>query len=233
MDLPYFYEVFDEHEAWALSEASQHHVLQVLRMRDGEELYVTNGKGILCHCRLVEVKKKTCAVEILKTTFVPKPNRHFHLAIAFTKNAARMEWLLEKATEIGLEEITPLITSRSEKHFIKKDRLEKILQSAMLQSKQCYIPVLHEPTLFSEVVAQPAENKLIAHCLSGEKKNPLDCISKGASCLAFIGPEGDFTENEIALAEQHHCENITLGNTRLRTETAGLIACAYYQSKQL
>lgn len=232
MALPFFYEDFEATDAITLSDATQHHVIQVLRMREGEELVLTNGRGLKAQVRLREVGKKHGALELCSLETIEKPKRHFHLAISFTKNPARMEWLLEKATEIGIEEITPLHCSRSEKHYLKRDRLEKILQSAMVQSQQYFLPILHEPCAFTDVVQYNATAKLLAHCLPDQKEHPLQHMQPHDSCLVLVGPEGDFTKEEIQLALASGFTPISLGPTRLRTETAGLMVCSYYQSKQ-
>lgn len=232
MDLPYFFQEFTNPHQLQLNEANKHHILHVLRMRVGEQLWVTNGQGLACLSELTEVNKRDCQISVLDTVQHEKPQRYLHVAISFTKNPARMEWFLEKATEMGIEEITPLITSRSEKIFFKKDRFEKIIQSAMLQSKQCFLPILWEAKTLGEILPMPIEHKYIAHCLPEDKKSFLNEISSRQPILICIGPEGDFTPDEITLALKHGFQAVSLGNTRLRTETAGMYVCAVYNAKQ-
>ena len=232
MALPFFYEEFEANGVITLQDSTQHYMLQVLRMREGEEFILTNGKGLKADCTLEQVEKKRCSLNVRHIVRVEKPKRYLHLAISFTKNPARMEWLLEKATELGIEEITPLISARSEKHFLKRERFEKILQSAMLQSQQFYLPLLNEPTRFHSMLSKSSDCKLIAHCLQEEKTHPLQWIQREKSCLILSGPEGDFTSEEVDMALKQGFTSVSLGNTRLRTETAGLLSCAYYQSQQ-
>lgn len=230
MALPFFYEQFESPEFIQLSEASIHHIVHVLRMKKGEQFWLTNGKGIKCRTSLTEVSKRDCSIEILETVIEEKPTTHFHLAIAFTKNPSRMEWLLEKTTEIGIATITPLITKRSEKIFLKKERFEKILVSAMLQSQQTFLPTLNEPIKFEDFLYTNEEVKLIAHCIENEKLEMKDELQKAKATIILIGPEGDFTEEEIQLALSNNFKPVSLGNKRLRTETAGLYACVVFNS---
>jgi len=230
MSYPFFYEPFDRTEFIKLSEATIHHIVHVLRMKKGEQFWLTNGKGIKCRTLLTDVSKRACTIEIIETIVEDKPSHHFHLAISFTKNPSRIEWLLEKTTEIGVAHITPLITKRSEKIFFKKERFEKILVSAMLQSQQTFLPILNEPIYFEEILKSTEPIKLIAHCLENEKKIMRDELEENASTIILIGPEGDFTPEEINAAMQNNFIPVSLGNKRLRTETAGLYACVVFNS---
>lgn len=230
MALPFFYESFENLTHIQLSENSIHHISNVLRMKKGEQFWLTNGKGIKSKIELTEVSKKNCEIKILETIEESKPKNSFHLAISFTKNPARIEWLLEKTTEIGISTITPIITKRSEKVFNKRERFEKILVSAMLQSQQTFLPTLNEPILFNEILNSSEEIKLIAHCLENEKKELRELLHKEKSTIVLIGPEGDFTEDEIQLALANNFKPISLGEKRLRTETAGLYACVVFNS---
>jgi 16S rRNA (uracil1498-N3)-methyltransferase len=230
MAYPFFYEQFDHTEFIQLSEASIHHIMHVLRMKKGEQFWLTNGKGVKCRTLLTDVSKRDCAFEIVETIVEEKSSNNFHLAISFTKNPSRIEWMLEKTTEIGVSEITPLITKRSEKIFFKKERFEKILVSAMLQSQQTFLPIINEPIYFEEILKSTEAIKLIAHCLEDEKNAMRNELKDNQSAIILIGPEGDFTPEEINAATQNNFIPVSLGNKRLRTETAGLYACVVFNS---
>ncbi len=234
MSIPYFYEPFSDFSHIALSENSVHHALNVLRMKPGSELNVTNGRGDSARCRIIGTSKKECHIEVLDSHSSSNKQQasKLHIAISFTKNPARIEWFLEKATEIGIQMITPLITKRSEKIHFKKERFEKIMISAMLQSQQTFLPVLNEATLLEEVIKGPELLKCIAHCEEDKDRIQLkDCIEAQKDTLILIGPEGDFTPEEIHLCLQHQCKPVSLGRNRLRTETAGLFACVVFNAQ--
>jgi 16S rRNA (uracil1498-N3)-methyltransferase len=217
-----FFEQHIEPPRHQLNDENCKHALQVLRMKVHEKILITNGNGEMYTCFIQSIDKKNCIVEITDTiTHQTKPS--IHLAIAFTKNPSRIEWMLEKITEIGIVEITPLITKRSEKTFFKKDRFTKIILSAMCQSQQAFLPLLNEPKTLEEVIKNCSEkNKFIAHCIVDEQKHFLK--KQNEATIVLIGPEGDFTEEEISTCLEHNFVTVTLGNTRLRTETAGLVA---------
>lgn len=232
MNSPYFFEPFSDISSIQLSEQSVHHAMNVLRMRVGDKLNIVNGKGLLAKCKLSSIQKRDCVIEVLEIHQQEVPVSNLHIAIAFTKNPARIEWFLEKACEIGIHTITPLLCSRSEKTHFKKERFEKILVSAMLQSKQSFLPMLHEPMKLQEVLQLPADIRCIAHCELGQERIALmACIENQKEILILIGPEGDFTSEEIHLCLQQNCKAVTLGNTRLRTETAGLFACCIFNNQ--
>jgi 16S rRNA (uracil1498-N3)-methyltransferase len=212
-----------------LEEEEARHVTQVLRRKMGDKMHLTDGLGNLYAGEIVDITKKTCLVAIHETheNYKKRPV-HLHIAIAPTKNIDRFEWFLEKATEIGIDEITPLICKRSERTVIKPERLKGILISAMKQSVQTYAPLLNE-TLdcqkFLKNDFQTYKNKYIAYC-NDATTHPLSKIyEKSENALILIGPEGDFTEAEVSLAFQNNFKGISLGQNRLRTETAGLVAC--------
>jgi 16S rRNA (uracil1498-N3)-methyltransferase len=228
MTLPFFYEV-DLTVSSAdvmLDEATSKHMVQVLRMQNGEQLQLTNGKGDLFTAEIKDDNRKKCTVTILSTIKYQPSTINVGIAISPVKNNTRFEWFLEKATEIGVTEIIPLICSRTEKTAFKFDRMKSILVSAMLQSQQCWLPVLHEPTKFNEVVKSSAQQqKFIAHCIDDAKRSLSDLNNESLSSkIILIGPEGDFTADEIELALQNHFSAVSLGATRLRTETAGIVA---------
>ncbi|HNO98764.1 MAG TPA: RsmE family RNA methyltransferase, partial [Ferruginibacter sp.] len=204
------------------------HIVQVLRMQNGEQLQLTDGKGNLFTGVITDNNRKRCAVGILQTTNLQPQTRKISIAISLLKNTSRFEWFLEKATEIGVSEIIPLVCARTEKTAFKYDRMKSILVSAMLQSQQCWLPRLHEPAKFSELVpAALQQQKLIAHCEeTGEKKQLSTLQPFSASTIILIGPEGDFTPEEVQLALENNFSAVALGNTRLRTETAGVVAAS-------
>lgn len=212
-----------EMNAFTLSEEESKHVCKVLRMSKGDQLELVNGFGDIFETTIIDDHHKRCIVSIDKHFQEHASNFDIHIAIAPTKMNDRMEWFMEKATELGITEITLLLCSNSERKQIKLDRFEKILVSAMKQSKRLHLPKLNDLTPFSEFVkAHP--NGLIAACYDGEKQTIQEAFSK-QNCPILIGPEGDFTLDEFALALENGYKSITLGENRLRTETAGLYAC--------
>ena len=195
-------------------------------MRKGELLQLTDGKGNLLITEITSENKKATEVKIVSTSYIGHRSSHITIAISLIKNTSRFEWFLEKATEIGVSEIIPLICERTEKQNFRHGRMKNILISAMLQSQQAWLPVLHEPTKFSQVVKTSShQKKFIAHCLQ-EDKQPLgnQLINQSTDQLILIGPEGDFTKQEIDLATGNNFIPVSLGSTRLRTETAGIAA---------
>ncbi len=226
MALPFFYiAAYNNESHLILQEETSKHIVQVLRMGVGEQLNLTDGKGNLLTCEITDAHKKHCGVLITKVVYQEKTKAKVSIAISLLKNADRFEWFLEKATEIGVSEITPLLCERTEKEKFRYDRMLGICVSAMLQSQQCWLPLLHEPLAYKKVIEQAiADVKLIAHCEEVIKQNIYQSINKSVSQLIFIGPEGDFTSTEIELAVQHDFIPVSLGVTRLRTETAGVVA---------
>jgi 16S rRNA (uracil1498-N3)-methyltransferase len=227
MALPYFFmERISESDArLTLEEDTSRHVAQVLRMEVGEKLQLTDGNGNLHTAEIIQVHKKSTSVKILSGDYNPPSQRHIIIAISLIKNVSRFEWFLEKATEIGVNEIIPLICERTEKHHFRFDRMKGILVSAMLQSKQSWLPTLSEPiSLIANISGFNFKQKFIAHCLDSDKRFLKDVLNKETDALILIGPEGDFTQNEIDLALQQNFLPVGLGETRLRTETAGIVA---------
>jgi 16S rRNA (uracil1498-N3)-methyltransferase len=214
-------------EAFLEAEEARH-CTQVLRMREGEELALVDGKGGFYQGVLSAIGKRECRVTITsdEQDFGKRPFR-VHIAVAPTKNMSRWEWMLEKATEIGVDQVTPLLSKRSERAHVRHDRLEKIAVSAMKQCMQAYLPLISEPMDFEELVTRAAyPQQFIPHCLPGEKTHLSQNCEPGKDVLILIGPEGDFTPEEIELALSHDFQPVSLGPTRLRTETAGLVALA-------
>jgi 16S rRNA (uracil1498-N3)-methyltransferase len=210
-------------------ETESRHLTQVLRRKVGDTVQFTDGHGQLFSGEIIEVGKRNCGVVIQETTtnFEARPFR-LHIAIAPTKNMDRLEWFLEKATEIGIDEITPLICKRSERTVVKTERLKGVLASAMKQSLKAYLPIINEATDFSQFMKQSfAENeqKFIAYCNDAERHPLSTQYEKSKNCVILIGPEGDFTEAEVAMAFKQKFVGVSMGNSRLRTETAGVVAC--------
>ncbi len=229
MALPFFYkaDIDVATTAVALDEDTSKHIVQVLRMQNGEQLQLTDGKGNLFTCEITDNNRKKCTVAIKQTTNYKPPTTNITIAISLLKNANRFEWFLEKATEIGVTQIIPLVCERTEKTAFKFERMKSILVSAMLQSQQCWLPVLQEPIKFASLIKQSnQQQKFIAHCEDENNKQPLTnkLINELTNKLMLIGPEGDFTAAEIELALQNNFIPVSLGNTRLRTETAGIVA---------
>lgn len=214
------------HTVAELTAEESWHCAKVLRFKAGDEIGLIDGKGNFYEGQLSVVNEKKCLANI---TYGPKvQNKHpyyLHLAIAPTKNIDRMEWLVEKAVEIGIDEITFVRCKNSERTVIKEDRLIKIAESAVKQSLQAIIPKINPLTNFSDVLKIKSDLKFIAHCEEESKKHLKDFDLKNKSSLVLIGPEGDFTTEEIALAKTSGFSEISLGENRLRTETAGLYVC--------
>lgn len=214
-------------DLYTLNEEESRHCSKVLRLTKGDVVHLIDGKGGFYKAEITEVGKKNVQLHILKTQLqYGKRNHHLHIAIAPTKNIDRLEWFLEKATEIGIDEITPIICDRSERKVIKEDRLEKVITSAVKQSLTAYHPKLNQAISYQNFISQNLPgNKLIAHCMDGEKSFINQFIAPEQSYLVLIGPEGDFSPEELHIALQNGYKPVTLGNTRLRTETAALAAC--------
>lgn len=202
------------------------HALRVLRLQPGDEVRLTDGQGGFYHARISECNRKRCMVEVIEQEEqAPLWTGHLHLALAPTKNMDRMEWLAEKATEIGFDELTFLNCQWSERRIVKGERIEKILISAMKQSLKARLPKLNDITDFAQFVKQPISGqKFIAHCHEGEKTPLRQALQPAQDALVLIGPEGDFSPDEVALAVAEGFTPVTLGHTRLRTETAALVA---------
>lgn len=229
MALPFFYITAFEpsQKEIVLDEETSKHIVQVLRMKEGERLNLTDGKGNLISCEIKDAHKKHCVVRIEGTRYKGQGTRKISIAISLLKNANRFEWFLEKTTEIGISEIIPLICERTEKEKFRWERMHSICTSAMLQSQQCWLPMLHEPIEFENLIINKFENyqKLIAHCDDGNKQSISQFPnSQIQNFLILIGPEGDFTKEEIDLAQQNNFIPVSLGETRLRSETAGVVA---------
>lgn len=207
------------------------HIVKVLRKKEGDILFVTNGFGFLFETEITLASEKKCSIKINNHKTFNQTGFYLHLAVAPTKMNERYEWFLEKATEIGIHEITPIICEHSERTSIKTDRFDKIIQSAMKQSNQFHLPKLNKAISFKDFINKDFINKdfegqlFIAHCEDSDKKNLKKEITPNSKYTILIGPEGDFSEKEIRLAVNKGFIPVTLGNTRLRTETAAVVAC--------
>lgn len=208
-----------------LDEANSKHAIQVLRMKMGDQMHLTDGRGHLITATIVSDHRKHCQASVDFIAPKAKQGADVTIAIALTKNTGRFEWFVEKAAELGVSRVIPLITKRTETEKFKEERLQNIIVSAMLQSQQTWLLQMSAPVDFNKFMASPepeaAANKYIAHCIETNKQ-PLKYSS--ASSLILVGPEGDFTPEEIEAAMNKGYQPVTLGETRLRTETAGMVA---------
>ena len=212
-----------------LSEEESGHCVRVLRYTTGDEILITDGRGTTYTARITNPHPKHCDFEILSREKQEKHHAfHLHIAVAPTKNIERLEWAIEKCVEIGVDEITPLLCRFSERKQLRTDRLEKIILSAAKQSLTPYLPVLHELTPFDEFIKgqgqRQGQQNFIAHCYKEDKRVLKNEIEKGSNVLVLIGPEGDFSIGEVEQAVENGFQPVTLGQSRLRTETAGLAA---------
>lgn len=225
MQLFYNSELDASTKTFNFSKDESRHIVKVLRKSTSDLLMITNGKGWMFEAEVVIPNHNKCVVHILKSTFkAPRPYK-IHLAVAPTKMNDRYEWFIEKATEIGVDTITPIICQNSERKIIKTQRFEKILQSAMKQALHSYLPTLAAPIRFADFIKTPKKGAtFIAHCEDGNKLNFKDQIEPGKSITVLIGPEGDFSSQEIEEALKQQYIPVSLGASRLRTETAGIVA---------
>jgi 16S rRNA (uracil1498-N3)-methyltransferase len=228
MQLPFFYKenIEPDNGIVVLDEDNSRHAISVLRLEAGEALHLTDGKGSLVTASIEEAHKKKCRLQVTGTTRMPAPSRRTAIGISLVKNPVRLEWFLEKATEIGIAEVFPLHCARTEKQHFRLHRMQHVLVSALLQSRQTWLPVLHEPVKFEQLIDDTRyDQQFIAHCIDDHKKLLAgNTINTALSQLILIGPEGDFTPAEIAHALEKGFIPVSLGNTRLRTETAGMVA---------
>lgn len=225
MQLFYNPDIQPRDSAFTFDKEESRHIVKVLRKKEGDTIHITNGKGQLFTSEVLFANEKKCEVKIIAEESFEPTSYSLHLAVAPTKMNDRYEWFLEKATEIGVHEITPIICEHSERTNFKADRFEKILQSAMKQSVQYFLPKLNEPVAFSAFVNAQREGQLfIAHCEETDKKLLKNELQSKQQVTLLIGPEGDFSTKEIKLALDKGYVPVSLGNTRLRTETAAVVA---------
>ncbi len=212
---------------FTFSEEESKHLIKVLRKKEGELVHITNGRGYLFEAKIINADAKKCKAEIIDTDKKHQKMFWFHLVVAPTKMNDRFEWLLEKATEIGVNEITPIICDNSERKIIKIKRMQKVILAAMKQSLQTYLPLLNDPISYKEFIAKNQKGLLfIAHCEDEEKLDLKRRVAPDKDVTVLIGPEGDFSKNEIKQAYEAGFLPVSLGENRLRTETAAIVTCA-------
>ena len=226
MQLFYNPTITESTEIFSFDKEESKHIIKVLRKKDTDILFVTNGEGFLFKTEITLASDSKCTVRILSFEKAPVAKFKIHLAVAPTKMNDRYEWFLEKATEIGIQEITPIICDHSERKVINNERFDKILLAAMKQSNALYLPKLNPAMLMKDFLKQDNDGlKLIAHCEETDKRTLKSVLKPNENVTLLIGPEGDFSEKEIALAQENDFTAVSLGNTRLRTETAAIVAC--------
>jgi 16S rRNA (uracil1498-N3)-methyltransferase len=214
-------------KTYTLDETESKHCVRVLRLVKGDEITLVDGRGGFFTAEIADPNPKRCAVNVVRSELNFGLRKfQVHVAIAPTKNIDRIEWFLEKSTEIGIDRVTPLLCQHSERKEIKADRLEKVMISAMKQSLKAYLPKLDELTKFNDFIRQPfSEQKFIGHCEEQKRELLKNVVKPGANYLILIGPEGDFSPEEIEMALKAGFQPVSLGESRLRTETAGVVAC--------
>lgn len=214
-----------------LDKTESFHAAKVMRMRKGDEIYLTDGIGTIAKGVLIAAHPDDCEVRIIERSQSFKDSKYFlHIAMALPKNPERFEWFVEKATELGIDEITPVICSRSNRDHIRSERIYKVIVSAAKQAKQAFFPKLNEAIGLDEFTTIPFDGKkIIAHCEQGHKTQLSELIVKGNRSLVLIGPEGDFTDEEILLTSVSGFEQCSLGESILRTETAGVFVCSAFR----
>lgn len=227
MQLFYTPDIAPHLKSFVLSEEESRHAVRVLRMEAGQQVQLVDGRGGLYTAVIVDAHPKRSVLEILRveTRYGTRPY-YLHVAIAPTKQIERIEWFLEKATEVGIDEITPIICERSERKEVKVERLNKVMAAAMKQSLKAYIPRMNEPLGFGSFLDQRTEGqRFIAHCGDGDKQYLSEIIEPAGRYTVLIGPEGDFSGAEVDAAQRAGFFPVTFGASRLRTETAALVAC--------
>jgi len=227
MQLFYSASITQESNQYTFPREESKHIIRVLRKQIGDQVDITNGKGYFFKGEIINDNPNKCTIVLCNSSFQEPLPYALHIAIAPTKGNDRFEWFLEKAAEIGITEITPIICDHSERKLIKEERFKKILQSAMKQSLQAHLPILHPSITFKNFIkSQPkATFSCIAHCEEGKKQSLTKELTASKDILILIGPEGDFSLNEINQAIDQGYTQITLSPSRLRTETAGIVAC--------
>ncbi len=208
-----------------LNEVESNHACKVLRLAEGQSIEIINGKGLVARATIEKPHHKRCEVKIEQIQSFDPPKRLIHLAICPTKGNDRFEWFLEKAVEIGVDEITPLVSENSERNKLNYERLEKIILSATKQSLRAFMPILNPQEKVSDFISNN-KTALLAHCDNAFERTSLSGLKTSEDVTLMIGPEGDFSQREIELALQNGLKSISLGQNRLRTETAGVVAVA-------
>lgn len=229
MNLFYTPDIDPDNNFYTLNEDESKHCVRVLRMKEGDTIRLIDGKGSFYEAVISDANPKRCLVSIESIHSDPgKRDFIIHIAVAPTKNTDRLEWFLEKATEIGIDEISPIECEHSERAVVKTDRLNRVITAAMKQSMKAFHPLLRELRSFKEVVLESEAfegQKFIAHCRPGEKRSLKEAYMKGKNALILIGPEGDFSIDEVKFATEKGFVPVSLGTSRLRTETAAVVAC--------
>ncbi|GAB3723831.1 16S rRNA (uracil(1498)-N(3))-methyltransferase [Flavobacterium koreense] len=226
MQLFYNPTISEKDTSFVFDKEESKHIIKVLRKKESDILFVTNGLGFIFKTEIALASDSKCTVTILSFEKEEPSKIQLHLAVAPTKMNERYEWFLEKATEIGIQEITPIICEHSERKVVKNDRFQKIIESAMKQSLHYYIPKLNEPITYKEFIKKDFKGqKFIAHCEETDKKSLKEALILNENSTLLIGPEGDFSSKEIQLALENNYIPVSLGKTRLRTETAAVVAC--------
>jgi 16S rRNA (uracil1498-N3)-methyltransferase len=226
MQLFYNPTISEKDTSFVFDKEESKHIIKVLRKKESDILFITNGLGFVFKTQIALASDSKCTVTILSFEKEEPSKVQLHLAVAPTKMNERFEWFLEKATEIGIQEITPIICEHSERKVVKNDRFQKIIESAMKQSLHYYIPKLNEPITYKEFIKKDFKGqKFIAHCEETYKKSLKDALILNKNITLLIGPEGDFSTKEIQLALENNYIPVSLGKTRLRTETAAVVAC--------
>ncbi|HDR68583.1 MAG TPA: 16S rRNA (uracil(1498)-N(3))-methyltransferase [Bacteroidaceae bacterium] len=225
-----FYTPFIDGSDHYLDEAESRHSVKVLRLRRGDKVILVDGKGTWYEAMITEGNPTKCRLGILNKTENFHPlSYHLHIGITPVKNIERFEWFVEKATEIGISEITPIICERSERREIRTERIEKIIISAMKQSRKAYKPVLNSLTAFQDWIRLPFNGSRAIGFMDDSQRKYLWDVPVNHGLKIAIGPEGDFTDHEVELAIQHDFIPVSLGDSRLRTETAGVVSCSFAQ----
>lgn len=226
MQLFYNPNISEKTTQFSFEKEESKHIVKVLRKNIGDTLHITNGEGWLFTAEITFPNINKCIANVVSKALQPKRDYNLHLAVAPTKMNDRFEWFLEKATEIGINSITPVICDHSERKIIKPERFDKILQSAMKQSLSCYMPKLNEAISFKDFTNKSFDGNLfIAHCEETDRKSLKQELKPKQNITILIGPEGDFSSKEIEIAIKNKFIPVTLGETRLRTETAAIVAC--------
>ncbi len=226
MQLFYQHDLNESDSHCVMDPDESRHIIKVLRKKIGDKLQITNGKGILFSVKILDPNPKGCQVEVVSTHKDHPMMFRIHLAVAPTKMIDRYLLFLEKVTEIGVHEITPILCERSERKILKIDRLEKVIQAAMKQSLRTFLPKLNQAVAYSDFLKSRNEGLLfIAHCEEEEKAELKRKVAVDTDITVLIGPEGDFTPSEIRQAYEAGYSPVSLGDARLRTETAAIVAC--------
>lgn len=231
MQAPYFYirSLDVANREVILDEENSRHAIQVLRLTRGDTIWLTDGKGQLASAQILEDHRKHCRAQLGQSQYTERAGNSVTMAISLLKNRSRFEWLLEKLTELGITRIVPLICARTEKESVRMDRMESVLISAVLQSRQAWMPELLNPLPFSDIEnwSQQTTNRFIAYCGDVPKESlGKQRVPTASNSIIAIGPEGDFTEEEYHSALSFQFKSVSLGDTRLRTETAGIVAAS-------